>query len=182
MDVPKSNQISAGVLLYKKSPFQVYLAHMGGPYFSSKDIGSWSIPKGSVESGESLLDAAKREFQEETGYSPKGPFQELGSIKVKSGKSIFIWSCIVPQDTTINFRSNTFQMEWPKGSGKMQSFPEMDKGMWYDLDTAYNKIIPSQREFLMRLSTNVRSNLNEWLDELMKDIIYNDGILPRKLK
>ena len=158
MDITEVNQVSAGILLYKKSPLQVYLAHMGGPFFYGKDAGAWSIPKGMVESGENLLDAAKREFQEETGYVPQGPFKELGSIKMKSGKSVFIWACEVPVDTTINLRSNTFQMEWPKGSGKMQTFPEMDKGEWYDIETANNKIVTSQREFLSRLS-NMKNEL-----------------------
>ena len=174
MDITEVNQVSAGILLYKKSPLQVYLAHMGGPFFYGKDAGAWSIPKGMVESGENLLDAAKREFQEETGYVPQGPFKELGSIKMKSGKSVFIWACEVPVDTTINLRSNTFQMEWPKGSGKMQTFPEMDKGEWYDIETANNKIVTSQREFLSRLS-NMKNEL--LLKNLVNEVICESGEL-----
>jgi len=174
MDITEANQISAGILLYKKSPLRVYLAHMGGPFFYGKDAGAWSIPKGMVESGENLLDAAKREFQEETGYSPQEPFKELGSIKMKSGKSVFIWACEVPVDTTINLRSNTFQMEWPKGSGKMETFPEMDKGEWYDIESANNKIVTSQREFLSRLS----SMKNELvLKNLVNEVICESGEL-----
>ena len=174
MDITEANQVSAGILLYKKSPLQVYLAHMGGPFFYGKDAGAWSIPKGMVESGENLLDAAKREFQEETGYSPQGPFKELGSIKMKSGKSVFIWACEVAADTTINLRSNTFQMEWPKGSGKMQTFPEMDKGEWYDIETANNKIVTSQREFLSRLSNMKNESL---LKNLVNEVICESGEL-----
>lgn len=180
MDITEANQISAGILLYKKSPLRVYLAHMGGPFFYGKDAGAWSIPKGMVESGENLLDAAKREFQEETGYSPQEPFKELGSIKMKSGKSVFIWACEVPVDTTINLRSNTFQMEWPKGSGKMETFPEMDKGEWYDIESANNKIVTSQREFLSRLSNMSNESLvKNLVNQFHKTPVTVNDALPK---
>ena len=171
MAIGEKGQISAGILLYKKSPLRVYLAHMGGPFFAAKDNGAWSIPKGLVESGENLLDAAKREFREETGYMPSGPFEDLGFIRMSSGKTVYIWACAVSEETTFTLRSNTFTMEWPKGSGKMQSFPEMDKGGWFDLDAANIKIVSSQKEFLNRLSNNMTSKpgLKEIVNEVIKE-------------
>lgn len=171
MAIGEKGQISAGILLYKKSPLRVYLAHMGGPFFAAKDNGAWAIPKGLVESGENLLDAAKREFREETGYMPSGPFEDLGFIRMSSGKTVYIWACAVSEETAFTLRSNTFTMEWPKGSGKMQSFPEMDKGGWFDLDAANIKIVSSQKEFLNRLSNNMTISNNMTSKPGLKEIV-----------
>lgn len=148
----KEKAISAGLLLYRQQPvLEVFIAHMGGPYYEGRDIGVWSIPKGLVNEGEDLLTAACREFTEETGFKPSGPYQSLGLVTMKNGKVIHIWACEVPSDTKIVLESNTFELEWPKGSGNKQQFPEMDKGAWFSPPTAIEKLVPVQGEFIRRL-------------------------------
>ena len=144
--------ISAGILLYRRRKgLEVYLAHMGGPFWESKEVGAWSIPKGLVEAGEDLLQAARREFSEETGYSPAEPFVSLGSVRMKNGKEIHVWAAEALADLEIRFQSNTFQMEWPKGSGEMRAFQEMDKAEWCSTENVKSKLVPSQVEFIERL-------------------------------
>ena len=143
---------SAGILLYKRSngDLFVFLVHPGGPFFAKKDLGAWSIPKGEFAEGEEPLTAARREFFEETGIQIDGPFTELSPIKLKSGKKIFAWACKGDLDAT-KINSNTFDLEWPPKSGRMQSFPEIDKGEWFSASIAKTKINERQAALIDQL-------------------------------
>ncbi len=145
---------SAGILLYKiqKKELTVLLVHPGGPFFAKKDAGAWSIPKGEFENDEDPLLAAKREFFEETGQKIMGDFIPLKSIKQKSGKVVVAWAVAGELDVS-NSVSNTFEIEWPPRSGKKKSFPEIDKAEWFSIETALEKIIPAQQEFIKELVT-----------------------------
>lgn len=143
---------SAGILLYRNTTgrVEVFLVHPGGPFWAKKDDGAWSIPKGEFTEDENPLVAARREFQEETGFSIDGTFQELKPVKQPSGKTVFAWAVEGDIDASA-IRSNHFSMEWPKDSGKTQSFPEVDRGGWFDLDLAKAKILKGQAGFLEQL-------------------------------
>jgi predicted NUDIX family NTP pyrophosphohydrolase len=142
---------SAGILLYrrKRDRFEVLLVHPGGPFWAKKDQGAWSIPKGEYED-EDALAAAKREFEEETGFPLEGETLALGQQKQRGGKVIDAWA--VEGDLNPDeLRSNTFEMEWPPRSGKRQRFPEIDKAGWFALETALEKINPGQADFILGL-------------------------------
>jgi predicted NUDIX family NTP pyrophosphohydrolase len=142
---------SAGILMYRKAEvLEVLLVHPGGPFFAKKDLGSWSIPKGIYVSGEDALNAAKREFEEETGVKPEGNFTALQPVKLKSGKEIKAWACEGDLDESA-IVSNSFDMEWPPRSGKRQTFPEVDKAGWFELQVARQKINERQIPFLEEL-------------------------------
>ncbi len=143
---------SAGILLYKFSlaVTEVFLVHPGGPFWKNKDEGSWSIPKGEINGEENALDAAKREFKEETGFNCEGNFIALTPLKQKSGKIIFAWALEKDIDASA-IKSNEFEMEWPPKSGKIKSFPEVDRGQWFPADEAKEKINPSQALFIDEL-------------------------------
>ncbi|TWR31625.1 NUDIX domain-containing protein [Mucilaginibacter pallidiroseus] len=147
---------SAGILLYRMydDQLQVFLVHPGGPYFVKKDNGAWSIPKGEFDSEEDPEAAAKREFEEETGQRVNGNFTELQPVKQKSGKTVHAWAIEGDIDHT-QIVSNLFEMEWPPRSGKKQSFPEIDRAGWFDIETAKVKIIPGQSSLLDELQTIV---------------------------
>lgn len=136
---------SAGILLYRKieGRLQVFLVHPGGPFFKNKDDGVWSIPKGEFADGEEALDAAKREFEEETGQKIDGDFIELKPVTLKSGKKVYAWAVEGDIDHE-TIRSNLFEMEWPPKSGRKQSFPEIDRAAWMDVDTARLKMNAGQ--------------------------------------
>lgn len=141
--------VSAGIMLFNRlDGLKVFLVHPGGPLYAQKDEGVWSIPKGEVKPEENLLDTAKREFEEETSIElPKGRFYFLEKVKNKSGKIIYGWA--VEYNLPIKeIKSNTFEMEYPKGSGDIKSFPEVDKGDFFDMETARKKIHPPQIPFL----------------------------------
>lgn len=145
---------SAGLLIYRQAPqLEVLLMHPGGPFWSKKDKGVWSIPKGEFTDEEPLV-AAKREFGEETGWQPPRDdgenFTALDSVKLSSGKTIYAWA-VAGDYEVASLVSNTFKMEWPPLSGE-QEFPEVDKAAWFTLERAYVKLHPSQRPFLDRLS------------------------------
>ena len=144
---------SAGLLLFRKtaSGVQVLLAHPGGPFFKKKDDGHWTIPKGEAEPGEDLLERARIEFEEELGIKAKGEMIPIGSVRQKGGKIVHGWA--VEGDIPENFhvRSNTFEMEWPPRSGKMQAFPEVDRAEFFSIEEASRKIKPAQKDFLDRL-------------------------------
>jgi len=144
---------SAGILLYRDcdTGHEVFLVHPGGPYWEQKDFGAWSIPKGMAEAGEELLDAAKREFREETGFDPpEGPLAPLGSIVQPSGKVVEVWSVRGDCDPAA-LRSQTISVEWPPRSGRRRTFPEVDRGAWFRLEEARRRIAPGQRGFLTAL-------------------------------
>jgi predicted NUDIX family NTP pyrophosphohydrolase len=145
-------QISAGLLMYRKSGnfLEVFLVHPGGPIWAKRDQGAWSIPKGLIGEGEDKLEAAKREFAEETSILPSEPFIYLGEIRQKSGKLVYGWAFEGNCDSS-QVKSNTFALEWPPKSGKMKEFPEIDKGEFFSLSDARRMINQSQAEFLDRL-------------------------------
>ena len=143
---------SAGILLFREinRNIEVFLVHPGGPFWKNRDAGAWSIPKGEFTNDEQGLNAAKREFEEETGISCNGNFIELEPVKQKSGKQIFAWALLKNIDPAI-IKSNTFKLEWPPRSGHIQDVPEIDKGAWFDIDAAKEKINPAQAEFIDQL-------------------------------
>lgn len=136
---------SAGILLYRKinNLFQFFLVHPGGPFFKNKDLGVWSIPKGEYLDDEEPLTAAKREFLEETSQAVDGNFIPLDPVILKSGKIVHAWALEGNIDAA-TITSNFFEMEWPPKSGRMQSFPEIDRGGWFDADEARTKINEAQ--------------------------------------
>jgi predicted NUDIX family NTP pyrophosphohydrolase len=147
----QESELSAGLLVYRtRNGPEVLLAHPGGPFWSKKDQGSWSIPKGSAEPGD-LLACARREFTKETGFVADGEFVALALVEQKSGKTL--QSFAVEADFNLkDFRSNEFSLEWPPGSGRWESFPEIDRLEYIDLRTALRKILPYQWPMLLELS------------------------------
>jgi predicted NUDIX family NTP pyrophosphohydrolase len=143
---------SAGLLMYRfvNENLEVFLVHMGGPYWAKKDLGAWSIPKGEYEPGEDPFEAAKREFLEETGFQAVGEFVRLKDLKQPSGKVVSAWAFEGDYDARA-MRSNTFSMEWPQRSGRFQEFPEVDRAEWFRLDVAKEKILKGQRPFIEEL-------------------------------
>jgi predicted NUDIX family NTP pyrophosphohydrolase len=154
------NRKSAGILLFRfvgETP-EVLLVHPGGPFWVKKDIGAWSIPKGGLEEGESLIDAAKRELEEETGIKTDGEFFELGPVK-QGNKIIYAWAFQL--NIEAEFRtSNFFELEWPPGSGILKSFPEVDKAEWFNLEEAKIKINKGQIPLIVELSSILKERLS----------------------
>lgn len=145
-------RLSAGLLMYrvKDGVAQVLLAHPGGPFYRHKDDGSWSIPKGEPSGDEDLLLTAQREFEEETGIQPTGPFVSLKPIKQKGGKIVHAWA-FEGDCTPETIRSNTFTIEWPPKSGREAEFPEIDRAQFFDFNTARKKIKGGQEALLEEL-------------------------------
>jgi predicted NUDIX family NTP pyrophosphohydrolase len=146
---------SAGILLYRRIPgraaVEVLLAHPGGPYFTAKDAGHWTIPKGEPDGDDDLLRVARREFEEETGHAaPEGPALDLGSIVQKGGKVVRAWAIEGDLDPA-SCRSNTFDTEWPPRSGRRASFPEIDRVEWFAPSEARRRIKPTQIPLIDRL-------------------------------
>jgi len=153
-------KLSAGILVYrmKDISLEFFLVHPGGPFWANKDSGSWSIPKGEYREGEDPLAAAKREFQEETGFDvPKGNYIRLMPLKQPSGKVVSAWAAEGDFDTG-KLQSNTFKIEWPPKSGNEREFPEVDKAGWFDLKTAREKILSGQQGFLNELEKIVKES------------------------
>jgi predicted NUDIX family NTP pyrophosphohydrolase len=147
-----AKKLSAGIVLYRvrQGELEVFLVHPGGPYWAKKDEGAWSIPKGEFEPGDDPLTMAKREFLEETGSPIAAGFRPLTPLKQPSGKVVHAWAAEGDIDaTTVN--SNLFSMEWPPRSGITQEFPEVDKGAWFNIPAAWQKLLPGQRPFLDEL-------------------------------
>jgi predicted NUDIX family NTP pyrophosphohydrolase len=146
-------KLSAGVLLFRKRPagVQVMLVHPGGPFWTKKDEGAWSLPKGLAEEDEDLIAAARREFFEETGAALSGELIDLGAHKQAGGKTIVAWGCEADFDPAL-LKSNTFTIEWPPRSGKMAEFPEVDRAGWYSIDEALKKASKGQRPIIAALA------------------------------
>jgi predicted NUDIX family NTP pyrophosphohydrolase len=147
---------SAGILLYRRrgGALEVFLIHPGGPFWAKKDRGAWSIPKGEPAEGEDPLAAARREFAEETGFALGGDFRALEPLRQKGGKTVVAWAVEGDCDPA-QLRSNTFEMEWPPRSGMRRSFPEVDRGAWFELAEARERILAAQAGFLDQLTTMV---------------------------
>lgn len=146
-------RVSAGILLYRRrgGRLEVLLAHPGGPFHAKRDLGNWSIPKGEPAPGEDLATAARREFEEETGVRlPSGSPLSLGSTRQKGGKLVWAWALEGDLDET-GARSNTFEMEWPPGSGQLHAFPEIDRVAWFEPGEARRRIKEAQAVFVDRL-------------------------------
>ena len=135
---------------FQDNHLEVLLVHPGGPLWAGKDEGAWSISKGLFEENESPLDAARREFKEETGFEVEGIFIELGRIKQPSGKIVFAWAVEKDLDER-RIVSNNFMLEWPRRSGIMREFPEIDRAGWFDVESARKKILKGQQGFIDRL-------------------------------
>ncbi len=144
--------ISAGLLMFRerKRELEVLLVHPGGPWWRNKDHGAWTIPKGEPSPGEDLLRAARREFKEETGVPPQGPYVPLGKVKQRGGKTVHAWAFRGDLQAG-GIRSNTFRMEWPPGSGKFQDFPEIDRACFFGMEAARGKINAAQVPLLDEL-------------------------------
>jgi len=149
---------SAGLLMYRRrgDALEVFLVHPGGPLYTRKDLGVWTIPKGELEPDEDPLAVARREFWEETGRSPEtcgatNEFLPLGAVRLKSGKLVKAWAFEGDWPDGEPVRSNSFTMEWPPKSGRQGSFPEVDRGEFFDLDEARRQLNPAQVEFVDRL-------------------------------
>ncbi len=144
---------SAGIVLFRRTEtgVEVLLGHMGGPYWERKDAGAWTIPKGEIEPDEDPLAVAKREFEEEFGCPvPATEFVDLGEIRQTGGKTVQAWAVEADLDAA-TIVSNTFELEWPPKSGRIQTFPEIDRAAWFDLESAHAVIISGQRQLLDRL-------------------------------
>ena len=150
-------RVSAGLVMYRRcnGGIEFLLAHPGGPYSRSRDEGYWTIPKGEPDGDEPLLEVAQREFREETGLQPKGPYLDLGWIQQKGGKWVYAWAFEGDCDGPIC--SNTFEMEWPPKSGKRQEFPEIDRAEFFAPEQARLKIKEKQWPLLERLLDLVQS-------------------------
>jgi predicted NUDIX family NTP pyrophosphohydrolase len=148
------SETSAGLLLYRRRghDVEVLLVHPGGPFFRNRDDGWWTVPKGLPDAGEDPLEAARREFAEETGFTlpDEAEYLDLGSIKQKGGKVVHAWAVEGDCDPS-TLRSNTFQLEWPPRSGRKRDFPEVDRAEFLTLADARRKILPAQAPFLDRL-------------------------------
>jgi predicted NUDIX family NTP pyrophosphohydrolase len=153
MPTDKSGRTSAGVLLWRRrgGDLEVLLAHNGGPFWTKKDLGHWTIPKGEIEPGEEPEAVARREFLEETAHEvPAGPLVHLGEIRQKSGKRVIGWAIAGDLDPAAA-HSNTYELEWPPRSGVIQTFPEIDRVEWFGLDEARRRLKAAQEPFLDRL-------------------------------
>ena len=140
---------SAGILLYRgtSSSLEVLLVHPGGPFWARRDEGAWTIPKGEFADDESPLDAARREFREETGADVAGPFHALPPVRLAGGKRVHAFAARGDFDPSA-LVSNTFSLEWPPRSGRMRAFPEVDKAQWFAIDEARSKVHPAQTPWL----------------------------------
>lgn len=143
---------SAGILVHReRDGLEVLLGHMGGPFWARKDAGAWTIPKGEYPPEEQPIDAARREFVEEFGIPvPEGELLDLGEVRQSGGKTVQAWALRADLDPA-DLVFGTFEMEWPRGSGRMTAFPELDRAAWFPVEEAAEKIVSAQRAFLVRL-------------------------------
>ena len=154
----RRSKISAGLLMFRRRgrAIEVLLVHPGGPFFANKDDGAWTIPKGEAGPGEDLLTRAQIEFEEELGFRPRDEWISLGSVKQKSGKTVYAWAFEGDWPDSFKLKSNTFEMEWPPRSGKLQKFPEIDRAEFFTEEIARHKINPAQLALLDRLQALLR--------------------------
>jgi predicted NUDIX family NTP pyrophosphohydrolase len=151
----RRSQISAGLVAFRQnSGLELLLAHPGGPFWSKKDDGAWTIPKGLADADADTLTAARREFTEETGFLAEGDMLPLTPVRQRSGKTVVAWAFEANFDPS-KFSSNEFEMEWPPRSGRLRSFPEIDRLAWFDYDTALIKIIAYQKPLLIDLRSKL---------------------------
>ena len=152
----KRSNVSAGLLLFRRSggETEVFLAHPGGPFWRDRDLGAWTVPKGLLKEGEDPLVAAIREFEEETAVRPEGPFLPLGSVRQKAGKLVHAWAWEGEADPS-RTKSNVMRAEWPRGSGRWLTFPEVDRCEWFGVRSARQKINPAQAELIDRLEATL---------------------------
>jgi predicted NUDIX family NTP pyrophosphohydrolase len=155
----KRTKTSAGLLMFRmrQGGLEVLLVHPGGPYFQNKDDGAWTIPKGEVGEGEDLLTRARTEFEEELGIAASGDWLDLGSVKQKGGKTVHAWAFAGDLKDDFELASNRFEMEWPPRSGKVQTFPEVDRASFFPVEEARRKINLAQTAFLDRLTEQLAS-------------------------
>lgn len=154
-------RLSAGIVLYRRAGgdaarVEVLLVHPGGPFWARRDLGAWSIPKGEPEPGEELLDAARREFAEETGARAEGEPWPLSSVLQTGGKTVHAWAIEGAFDPA-TLRSNSVTMEWPRGSARTIEFPEVDRAEWFTLEEARRRILPAQAVLLDRLKKGLET-------------------------
>lgn len=154
----KHKNTSAGLLMFRRQyeALEVLLAHPGGPFWEKRDEGAWTIPKGLIEEGEDHLVAARREFEEETGLHPTGPFISLGSVKQKAGKIVHAWAWEGDADATL-IKSNWMKMEWPSKSGNWVQFPEVDRCEWFRTEEAKLKINAAQAKLIQILEDKLQN-------------------------
>ncbi len=140
---------SAGLLMYRLRDrrIEIFLVHPGGPFWAKKDLGAWSIPKGEYAEGENSLDAARREFTEETGFAAEGNFVDLGTVKQAGGKIVSVWAVEGDCDPA-KLRSNMCMIEWPPRSGRKIEIPEVDRGAWFTVEEARERILKSQEPII----------------------------------
>ncbi len=143
---------SAGILLFRQisSNLEVMLVHPGGPFWAKKDESAWSIPKGEFEESEDPLEAARREFEEETGFAPTGDFLPLSPLRQPGGKLVYAWAIEGDFDVS-SLKSNNFSLEWPPRSGRYKEFPEVDRACWFSLEEARRRILKGQAPFLSEI-------------------------------
>lgn len=148
---------SAGILLFRRQPeLQVLIGHLGGPLWSRREAAAWSIPKGEYGPDETALQAARREFAEELGLPvPDAELIELGTVTQSGGKQVTAWAAEADLDLA-QVVLGTFELEWPRGSGRIQQFPELDRLAWCAPEQARDRLIASQRQFLDRLADHLR--------------------------
>ncbi len=154
---PSRSRVSAGLLLYRRTnqELELLLVRPGGPLWANKDDGAWSIPKGEAAPGEDLLMRAQIEFEEELGIKPSGNWIALGSVKQKGGKTVHAWAFEGNLPDSFKLNSNTFEMEWPPRSGRLNQFPEVDRAEFFIDEVARRKINPAQSVFLERLGAAI---------------------------
>jgi predicted NUDIX family NTP pyrophosphohydrolase len=149
---------SAGLLVYRRregAGVEFLLVHPGGPFWARRDDGAWSIPKGLIDPDEDALVAARREFEEETGLRVDGPFSPLSPLRQAGGKWVLSW--LVEADLDLaGFRSNVFELAWPRGSGRIQQFPECDRAAYFDVAAAQRKILASQKPLIAEAAAHIR--------------------------
>jgi predicted NUDIX family NTP pyrophosphohydrolase len=153
--MPKARR-SAGILMYRRGAagLEVLHVHPGGPFWKNRDLGAWTIPKGEHDDSEEALDAARREFAEETGFTASGDFVPLAPVRQKAGKLVRAWALEGDCDADA-VRSNAFSMEWPPRSGRMAEFPEVDRAAWFPTEEARRRILPAQVPLIDELESRL---------------------------